>query len=245
MTNTQQKFKKQTTDYIKQVIHIAHLLGIEGLIIDSESARGSSQESALGILSKFPANTVHEFDTIAISRVATLRSRMQLLGEDFDIIPEYKTLSDGKTLLYRIKLKKGKTSIEFKCANPAQIKTKKNINDAKCFTFRIESETIKILNRISSAMSTETVTFSSNDGNTVNINISDGEGDIFNHLVSDTVQIHLPETKKTFTTSLKLKTLITLFKEEKNGGIDLDVTQRGLICLKIHNIDCFVFPEVD
>ena len=123
------KLSSGTLNLMRDAISTSTILGIERLVIDGHSLRGESQENGTMMLLPFPDGTELEFGAIGISRVPVLKARLRLLGDDGVIIPEYKTRDSGEQFIFRLSLQKAKTKIDFKCADPAQIKAPKGFTE--------------------------------------------------------------------------------------------------------------------
>lgn len=240
------QFSKGVLSLLQDAIATATVLGIERMVIDSHSLRGESQDNGTMMLLPFPSDTELEFGAIGISRVSVLKVRMKLLGDEGIITPEYKVRDSGDKFVFRLSLKKGKTGVDFKCADPAQIKAPKGFNDPDHFGFTFTSEDIDLMLSAKNAMQSDTVTFSSKDGKTVNFSISASEGDTLVHELESSLDIKT--STETFAASYKTKILFPVLKEIKEAAKDADVdvvlTRRGIMKIEVNMIPAYVFPEV-
>src|SRR6266851_1544116 len=93
--NIKEKFmelSKETIEYLNNVIRVAKILKIENVVLDHDSVRGQLQEEGSVMLQRDNL-PVFEFQSLGITRVNTLITRMGLLGESISIEAEEKTKS--------------------------------------------------------------------------------------------------------------------------------------------------------
>lgn len=240
------QLSKGTVSLLNDAISTARILGIEKLVVDSHSLRGESQENSTFMLLPFPADTELEFGSIGISRISVLQSRLKLLGNDGAIVPEYKARDSGDQFVFRLVLKKNKTNIDFKCADPTHIRAPKGFNDPEHFGFSVSEDDINLMLSAKAAMQSDSVTFASTDGKVVKFSISASEGDALVHeLESD---LDTKSSTETFAASYKSYILFPVLKEVKDAAKDADVdialTKRGILKITVNGIPTYIFPEV-
>lgn len=240
-----EKLTKGALQLLDDAITVATILGIERVVIDSHSLRGESQDNGTMLLFPFPSGTELEFGAMGISRVPVLKARLRLLGDDGTITPEYKVRDSGERFIFRLSLKKGKTKIDFKCADPAQVRAPKAFNDPDYFGFTFSADDIKLMLAAKSAMQADTVSFIS-DGSSVSYSVNASEGDALVHELDSVLDIK--DSSDTFTVSYKAKILFPVLKEimdaAKEGNVEVVLTRRGILKIEVNDIPIYVFPEV-
>ncbi len=238
------QLSKPALGLIQDAIDTARALGIERMVIDSLSLRGESDDGTAMIF-PFPDGTELEFGSIGINRISVLRERLRLLGPDGTVTPEYKQRDSGEQFVFRLVLKQGKTSVEFKCADPSRIKAPKFMNDPELFAFSITAQDINLMLKAKSAMQVEYVTFSSKDGSSVQFSVTASEGDTLTHELESTLDTKTSET--TFASMFKTKFLFPVLKEisdaAKEAPVDVILTKRGIMKIEVNGIPAIVFPE--
>lgn len=239
------KLSKSSMKMLKDAIRTASILGMEKLVIDHHSIRGESLENSTLMLLKFPEDMEMEFGSIAITRVQELISRMRILGSDGDIAPEFKTRDSGEQFVFRLKLKRGRTSVEFKCADPAYVKAPKAFNDPDSFTFTVVPEDVEVMLSAKSVMQTEKITFIGKDDGAVSITASASEGDKMVHEIGSKFEA-LNDANDSFTYSYKTKILFPVLKELLSSAEEevITISRRGIIKVYINDIPAFIFPEL-
>lgn len=239
------KLSKASIKMIKDAMRTASILGMEKLVIDNHSIRGESQENSTLMLLKFPEDMDLEFGAMAITRVPELMSRMRILGNDGDIVPDYKSRDSGDQFVFRLKLKRGRTSVEFKCADPAYVKAPKAFNDPDCYSFAVTPEDLEVMLSAKAVMQTDKITFIGNEDGKVEFTASASEGDKLLHSLEDSYE-NLCDGNDSFTYSYKTKILFPILKELLSGeeGETITISRRGIIKVYINDIPSFVFPEL-
>lgn len=239
-------FGKGTMTLLQDAIDTATRLGIERFVIDSFSLRGESQENGTLMLLPFPDGTELDFGSIGIGRVGVLKSRLQLMGTEGTVTPEYKTRDSGEQFVFRLELKKNRTKIDYKCTDPAQIRAPKAFKDPDMAQFSVTAEDIKLMLSAKNAMQSDKVTFTSSDGKVVRFMISASEGDALDHEFESSLDMLLPVDS--FTASYDTKYLFPILKEisdaAKEAPVELIVTKRGIMKIEVNNIPAYVFPKV-
>lgn len=243
MTN---KLSKTSVKLLKDAINTASILGMEKLVIDQHSIRGESLENSTLMLLKFPEDMELEFGAMAITRVQELVSRMRILGSDGDIIPEFKTRDSGDQFVFRLKFKRGRTSVEFKCADPAYVKAPKAFNDPDSYRFSVVPEDVEILLSAKAVMQTERITFIGKDDGSVSVTASASEGDKMVHEIDSEFE-RLNDANDSFTYSYKTKILFPVLKGLLSSSGEeetITISRRGIIKVYINDIPAFIFPEL-
>lgn len=239
------QLSKGTLTLLNDAIDTATVLGIDRMVIDSHSLRGESQENGTMMLLPFPADTELEFGAMGISRISVLKSRLRVLANEGTITPEFKTRDSGDKFVFRLSLKKGRTSIDFKCADPSQIRAPKNITDPDYFAFTITAEDIKLMLSARSAMQSDLVNILSKDGTTVEFSVSASEGDALTHAFESALDTKTDTT--TFATLYKTKFLFPVLKEVSDAAdeapVEVIITRRGIMKIEVNGITAYVFPE--
>lgn len=235
-----------TFSLIQDAIDVASMLNIDRFVIDSHSLRGHSQENGTILLLPFPDDTELEFGAMGISRVTELKSRLRLLGDSAKVIPDYKERDSGDKFVFRLNIKHNKTKVEFKCADPAQIRAPKAMNDPDHFVFTFTNEDVALMLKSKSAMGADTVSFVSKDGKSVTFSVMGSEGDALTHELSTEVEVKADADEFNFI--YKTKILFPVLKEvldaTKKSEVEVAVTRRGVMKMSIIDIPVFIFPEV-
>lgn len=238
------KIDKKELQQLKNIIDTTNSMDMDSIVIDEHSCRARNEGKDVFLIEPSLNSQYFNFSKIGLKRLSTLKARMNVFDESYDLAYE-ETTKDTNTFISKLILKRNKTTIEFRCANPSIIDVKKNFLDPMCFSFELTEDTIKLLGKIANAMDTKNVTFMSSDGKTVNINLSDKDGDALSHVVSESVNIIDPSVKNTFSTTIKLKTLLTLLKQDRNNKkLILSVSKRGIFNLQVNGLTFYIFPEI-
>lgn len=239
------KLTKATTKLLRESIRTAAALGIEKLVIDPHSLRGESKDNGTMMLFPFPDGMELEFGSIAVTRVPELISRLRILGDDGDIIPDYKTRDSGEEFVFRLKLKKGRTSIDFKCADPAYVKAPKAFNDPDCFTFTVTKEDVEVMLSAKSVMQADKVTLTSNAEGKVSFIVTASEGDKLVHEIESDLDTEC-DGSDSFTVTYKTKILFPALREilTDTDSTGITITRRGVMKIELNEIPSYIFSEI-
>jgi hypothetical protein len=200
-------------------------------------------DSGIFLLQKFtePLTTL-EFDSIGIGRVGVLKTRLNLMDSDGQISFITKPRGDSETVVSKLILKGKKTTVEYSCTDPAHIKAPKNINDEFVFEFDISQDTIKIMSKIISAISVDHISFSSEKDGSVRFKATDSEGDLFNHMISET---YTTTESDNFFFSYKIKLLLPLLKNAFANvkSLHVSISKRGYLQFKINDLNIYILSD--
>lgn len=238
------QLSQETIDFISNVIRVAKILKIENVIFDKEAVRGDVKQEGTMLIQRDNLPDF-EFESLGISRIGTLDTRLNLLGGNCTIDAEEKNKSPTEKVIYKLVLSNDKTEVDFKCADPAMMpKSPKNLKDPTFFTFKISEETIALLSKAQNAIRSDLVSFTGSKNGVVS-KLSDVEGDLFNHIVCEELTMS-PECDKTkFYYSYKNKILLPLLREAiQDDNLIINITKRGILNVKVLNLNVFITPEI-
>ncbi|QDJ96497.1 hypothetical protein Xoosp13_311 [Xanthomonas phage Xoo-sp13] len=240
------KVSKELQNKLQRALKTATSLGVEKIVVDNHSIRGDSQENSTMFILPFEAGTELDIGAMGITRVQELNSRIKLLKDEGTLLADFKTRDSGDKFVLRLVLKRDKTSIDFKCADPAMLKCPKALNDPDHFSFSFTKEDVDLMNSSKSVMKSDKVSFTSKDQKTVNFTISASEGDILSHELE--TDLDIKTDTDTFTVSYKTNILFPVLKELttdlKKDTVTVTITRRGIMKLDVHGIPAYVFAEV-
>lgn len=237
------KITKDTQTIIKNAVEIASTLGIETLVMDEISLRGENKE--LGVCIIMPTKDIElEFNSIGISRVPLLKSRMQLLDKSDITFDTFKRDSDD-IIVASLKFAQGRTALSFKCGDPKLIQAPKVINDPLFYEMNLIDGDVETIIKGIGTMSSEGINFSTTDEK-IFIKISDTEGDMFVHELEGDATL-LDDSAPSLNKTYKAKTLRTIFtnyiRKDDNNILPVSVTRRGIMRISVLNMHIYVFPE--
>lgn len=237
------KLTKQTQLTIKNAVEIASTLGVESIVMDEISLRGENKELGVAIILPM-ADVDVEFDSIGITRVALLKSRLQMLENPkitFQTLPS----TEDELHVASLDFEQGRTKISFKCGDAKRIQAPKSINDAIFYEMQLNDEDVQVIIKGINSMASDVVNFGTEDENIL-IKISDSTGDMFTHQLEGTVTV-LDDTAPALCKSYKAKTLRTIFtnyiRKDENTILPIAITRRGVMRISVLNMYIYLFPN--
>jgi hypothetical protein len=251
----------EVKQYIGNVLKIAKTLDIPYIVFDNECVRGNHQDEGSMIIQR-EGKPQFPFTTMGIARIPVLMSRLGLLGSDVKIEAEERdrngptgqqqldfvtgaTAPAVSRLVFKLLLSKGRTKLDYKCADPALFdKIPRNLKDPPFFSFRIDAETVKLLQSMRTALDGEIVTLSGGKNGVV-FKVSDTDGDQMDHHASNSVIYTSECDKEHFNFSYKNKILIPLLKDALvDDHVDIVLTRRGFLNLKVLGVNVYLTTEL-
>lgn len=235
---------QKTELVIRNAIDIATTLGIETMVIDSFSLRGQNIDNGV-IMIKSMKDHKLEFDSMGLGRLNALKNRLNLFGKPsikYDVVDE----DASQSVVAKLKIAEGRSSVTYKCQAPNLIKAAKAINDVDYCKLVFKDEDVKTLLKGVGVIENISVNITIDD-ETVKITVSEKEGDSFTHelLVSAT---YLSDKTDIISKSFKsqvLKIILSNYikKDESAEVLTATITQRGIMRFEILDLNIYLFPE--
>lgn len=235
------RLSQSTVDLIMKLTNIGTILGIQGVILDTDGIRGYNDIE--GVIIAVTQNLNFEFKELGLGRLMALKYKSNILNTNpftVDAIPRVNTPDVIEKLVFDC----GKVNFEYRCALPKSIKDipTGKINFTPIFFFDITDEDVKTIVQSSSAMRSKNVTIQSKGGDVV-FRFSDDSGDILNfkvdHKITATTDID------SVSLTLVIKKMAPIFKlAAQPGKFRLNILRNNIIHVIIDNIDVLVMPEV-
>jgi len=133
------------------------------------------------------------------------------------------------------------TKIEYRTANPATVKAPRQINDVMKVRVNFPPEAVVLLQKGQAAMGADHVTIVSTDEG-VSFQLFDVNNDTFKHTFADTAEALEDGGDTKFANRYPVKTLLSLFKETKNGYFE--VGKKGMLQCPLNGLAVFVLPKI-
>lgn len=147
------KLLPQDIELIRRSIDIAQSNEISDISFKENKVGGYSSEAGIFILQELPDKFT--FPPLALSRLDALKKRLAMVDNlsDYDVFYD----DDGKKIT-KLTFKSKRTKIEFRCIDPEKVKSPSKVTDPVWFSFDMDAETLTVLNRVTAAMDTKTIT---------------------------------------------------------------------------------------
>jgi hypothetical protein len=235
------KINKSIIDYIRNVIKVAKIAGIDSAVFEKDLVRGLDENKTVFILHK---DDVPEFpfDGMGLGRLDLFSSRYALVDgrPDVSIEGEIST-KDGTNQVTQLTFKAKNLKVDYRCANATIFKSPKNVKNPMIYQFSINQDAVETLVKAQSAMGVEHLTLISNaDG--MRFELVDTNNDVFSHDFSaQAISIEEREDAM-FVHRYPVKTLIALFKQDPEQTVELNLS--GIMKVRILGVDVYVFPAI-
>jgi hypothetical protein len=219
------KLNKETLDLMRSTADICNKLNFEAFVIDSESCRAAKSSAILCTPHK--DGTIDSDLNIAISRIPLFLTRLRLAesssGKELEV---YAHDADQKGYVKKLVFKGKRTSIDFSCANPNNIRTYKTLKDPLFYDLKIDEALAGFLSGIKGA-SAGIKTFSiSVDSEKSRLFSVDGNGDIVSYSI-DGLVTKLPDSDKDdFSFSYDLDGVLPILTNCIGGSVQ--ISRRGM-----------------
>lgn len=147
------KLLTKDIELIRRSIDIAQSNDITDISFKENRVGGYSSEAGIFILQELPDKFT--FPPLALSRLDSLKKRLAMVDNlsDYDVFYD----DDGKKIT-KLTFKSKRTKIEFRCIDPEKVKSPAKVTDPVWFSFDMDADTLTVLNRVTAAMDTKTIT---------------------------------------------------------------------------------------
>jgi hypothetical protein len=240
------QLSQKTIDIVTRVMEVGRPFNIDVFIIDKDGIRARCSDKYI-FLVQLEEYDFLEFESMCVSRITDFRNRLNFmtkLGKDFDMnIIDSKTLDSGDTVVRKMQMKSGKTSVEITGDNGSKYKLPKSINEPALVNFTITNESIEVLHGFPRAVQHKNKALNiSGVSGIIAASTNDIEGDFANHILSTTPDF-MTEGKlpRDFSFVYDITNLIPMMRGKLN--IDISLTERGIMTTEIDEITVIIFPE--
>lgn len=242
------KLPKEKVEYIRDVINVAQLVGVESLIYEQGMVRGMHEDRIAAIIQN--ENVPPLFDdnpeiAMGLSRLSFLNTRLNMVfdQETFSAEAVTKEKDDAK-YVFSLTLKAKGVKIDYRCADPSRIQAKKTINDPLQYSVPISPEFVNMLSKGISAMgSANVVTLISNEEG-VSFEIADDEKDVFQHVFAESVEVIDPQVTTTkFAHRYPAKLLLSVVKKNPEGILKIGSVGLGVLRFDVQGIGVYLPPR--
>lgn len=240
LQSTTGKVSRRTIDAIFNSLKVALATKCDELLFDDFGISGRAIETNIVIIQPLDGNEEFEFEAMGIGRIPELYARMKLIIDEPDLSGEYVEFREGK--VGKLVLKTKKTKIEFRCKDPAMIKTNKKLKDPIHYSFNLNADAIRFMTSGTAAMKNKSVTFKLQDGK-VFIRLIDAEGDILDHEVTSKVTIDTDADGEEFSHSYDMPKLAPLLNAHKENTT-VNITRRGIMNLSSEGFNIYLVADL-
>jgi hypothetical protein len=237
------KISKNTLALIKRTIDIADANDIEHILFANKKIRGHSIENGIFILQE--VDQEFEFPPLALTRLATLKKRLALV----DNITEYEAfyVNDPTDVrVVQLILKSKRTKIEFRCANPDGVRCPIKVSDPVFYSFDMDADTVTVLNRVTSAMGSEVVTFYGNKKEpNLLIKVQDNNKDVLEHMTESPISWDDDCDTEEFSFIYSSKKVARLLRDSVASNFKtVKITRKGLLITPSNGINVYTVAEI-
>jgi hypothetical protein len=243
-----EKLSEPTLKYIQKLIKTCSLCGIDTIALEKGIVRGQAMDNSKGTFiletDNVPDNL--EFDSLGIGRVKTLGTRIAILEPDpITMSFDGKEKDNGDVMVKKLQMANKKTKIEFSCFDSLRIKAPKKFVDPFCHEFIISDDTLRIMQKTFAAINTSKISFSNEKNGNVVFKTTDVEGDLFDHIVSESFEILPNSPKQNFFHEYEIKYILPLFKaaSDLDGKLTVQISDRGALRVNVNSFNIYVIAE--
>ena len=232
------KLTDEHIKFINGVVTTAHLVGVDGIIIEPGLVRGMAEDRTVVMIQSENVLDM-PFGSIGLNRIATFQSRYDIAktqdGFTMDVV-----VDDGSEFARSITMKGKGVKINYRCANPTTITAAKKIRDVAERRVQMNGEAVMLFQKGMAAMGSEDVTIICNDG--VSFEFSDNNADVFSHRFADGSDAIVDGSDDKFAHKYPAKVLSSLFKHDTDGSFT--VGKAGTLNVDVNGITITVMPRV-
>lgn len=234
-----------TLKHLMQVITTAKQIDIHAVVLEPDRIRGINELQTAFILDTSTSPEM-EFQCLAMSNTALFMSRYDLVKDhpNLKVSANLDTMVDGNTYVRALQLKAGKTTIDYRCANPLIITSPKNSKTAMMCSLTMTPADAALIMKAKSAMAAETVSIAYTETG-VSWYVSDINGD---KLVTDMTDKPIPfdmadSNVPNFKYDYPIKSLAPMIQHSSRPEIHINL--RGFLNVQVRGLDMYVRPTLE
>lgn len=244
------KLSEDSKNIIVAAVKYCNLVKIEAVMIDQKGIRAKQDDFAVYVIEPGDFSYL-EFDEMFIHRIESFAPRIKMFESSkikFDIFVETKENDSGVTYVTKAILRGGKTSVEIRCGNPSVVarnRWPKEFNDSIYYEFALAKDELALLKRGLSAMGADFLEILSEDGQTVQVRITDVEKDILTKELNTPMKLIDDDAEDEMNFSYIFKIIIPLLSQAVEQESSIRISRKGVMCLNISGLSVYIFPGVD
>jgi len=223
-------------------MEVGRPFNIDVFIIDKTGVRARCSDRYI-FLVQMEDYSFLEFESLCVSRIDDFRNRLNFMSKigKFNInIMDSKTLDSGDTVVRKLQMISGKTSVEIGGDSGTKYKLPTAISEAGFVKFTIDNDSIEVLHGFPRAVQHKNKALNiSGVSGVIVASTNDIEGDYANHILSTTPEF-LTQPRD-FSFVYDVTNLIPMMRGRLE--IDITLTERGIMTTKIDGITVIIFPE--
>lgn len=230
---------------VKDALAVAATAGIDALVIEPTAVRGTNEDRTIMIVHHHDVPVDMPFGSLGVGRVDTLLSRLNFMdacsdGTKSSVTATVET-TPSKTYTRSLKIRSGRHSVDFRCANPDMIKAPKKISSEEKWVVVATPQLHSVLTRGQSMMGSDTVTIRAHQGSITAV-IADVNSDKLEYALERVEAIDDDAEAIEFIHQYPIKSLQGLLKASGTGMFT--ITADGFLVLKINKLTVYIFPKV-
>jgi hypothetical protein len=235
------KLSQQDIELIRKTIDIAHSNEITDISFKENRIGGYSSEVGIFILQEMPEK--FSFPPLAVSRLDSLKKRLAMVDNlsHYDVFYD----DDGKKIT-KLTFKSKRTKIEFRCIDPEKVKFPVRVNDPVWFSFDMDAETLTVLNRVTTAMDTKTISLigkKSTPG--LLLKVEDENRDVLEHETESKITWNDDGSVDEFNFVYSTKKISRLIRDAVLANYrNVKITKRGFMITQSKGITVYTIAEL-
>lgn len=236
---------QKTIDIIQRLVTVGKAFNIDVFIVDKTGIRARASESYIFLVQNENYDFL-EFDSLCINRIPELNNRLAFINNvssknGFTMeIADSKTLDSGDTVVRKLRLKTGTTSVEITGDNGAKYKLPSSVDDPELVRFSMDNESVNVLHGFPRAVQHKNKAINiAGIGGIIAASTNDIEGDYASHILCKSPAFSGESSDFSFT--YNITNLIPMLRGRTN--VDIVLTQRGIMLTVIEGITVIIFPE--
>ena len=238
------KIDNNTLTFIKRIVSSTSLIGIEGVIIETDKVRAMHEDRSCMLfqteMPKLP------FNSLTLNRLSIFSSRLSIAEGCNNLTVD---ATDKEGMVVALLMKGTNVKIDYRCANPAVLaKVPKAIPEMENirYQFTINDVAVETLIKGQTAMQAEDVIIIGNESG-VSFELIDTNNDVFSYHFTDTITDLVGDGINSFVHKYPLAVLLPILKSsirKDTPTLNLQISQKGLLKHTIDNLHTLVFPRV-
>jgi len=229
---------------LKRATAVAKQMGISELSMEDNNIgtmfRGMSDLGGTPVILHHMLDEDLPFGGLAIKDTGSFIAKLNLATDKDENFKIFLNVDERKNHVKSIELKGTKFKMSFITGSADAVKAPKRLKDPSKYSFQMEPDDVKTLDKAIKAMAGTFVTFVS-DGNEVSFEIRVGKSDVFSYKFCDEV-LSMDGDDASFAFSYPVKTITTLIKNSESGIFQ--VSKKGIFNGIMQDTNVFIFPRV-
>lgn len=242
------KLTPESINQLELLLSAASMVKIDNVIIEDGVIRGIDSDKSVVVISE---NSVPDLEgnRIGLTRLDDLSKRIQLTKNNADFAIECIESDRKAGDISHLQITSAKTKIQFRTANPENIKAPKGLNDKQVWMVVVPKEDVVAVTQAANTMGSDEIIITAKQNGEVHFEFLDEvTQDSLSHQFATSatwIPTDVDSPSKSFVHYYRTKSLLPLMRAAAAlGDVPLIIGEKGMLWITVNGYDFTLIPRI-